>query len=94
MTVHDKDWHRAVAIGEQIERDFPDWRGTREIIGMIKMLRQQAAKQTPPAPEASAALPQESALETKQRLQREFMAAHERGDIDKAMALLNALDHV
>ena len=45
MAVHDKEWLRAVMVGEQIIRDFPNTRMADEVRGMLDLLRERAAGQ-------------------------------------------------
>ncbi|MFW6061156.1 MAG: hypothetical protein ACODAQ_13325 [Phycisphaeraceae bacterium] len=45
MAVHDKEWLRAVQVGEQIIREFPNSRMAEEARGMIDVLRQRAGEQ-------------------------------------------------
>lgn len=43
MAVQDKEWNRAIRVGEQIMRDFPNSRMAEEVRGMLDLLRQRAA---------------------------------------------------
>lgn len=43
MAVHDKQWLQAVAVGEQIIREFPNTRMADEVRSMIDLLRERAA---------------------------------------------------
>ena len=43
MAVHDKQWLQAVAVGEQIIREFPNTRMADEVRGLIDLLRERAA---------------------------------------------------
>lgn len=45
IAVHDKEWTRAVHVGEQIIRDFPNTRMADEVRGMLDLLRERAAGQ-------------------------------------------------
>jgi len=43
LAVHDKQWLQAVAVGEQIIREFPNTRMADEVRSMIDLLRERAA---------------------------------------------------
>ena len=59
MAVHDREWTRAVQVGEQIIREFPNSRMSEEVRSMIDVLRQRAAGQQAAHPHpAGAATPQ------------------------------------
>ena len=45
MAVHDKEWARAEAIGEQIIREFPNTRMADEVRSTLDILRERAAGQ-------------------------------------------------
>ncbi len=45
IAVHDREWTRAVNVGEQIIREFPNTRMADEVRGMLDLLRQRAADQ-------------------------------------------------
>jgi hypothetical protein len=45
IAVHDKEWTRAVHVGEQIIRDFPNTRMADEVRSMLDLLRERAAGQ-------------------------------------------------
>lgn len=45
MAVHDQEWTRAVAVGEQIIREFPNTRMADEVRSMLDQLRTRAAAQ-------------------------------------------------
>ena len=45
MAVHDKDWARAVRVGEHLVQEFPNSRMADEVRGMIDLLRERAAGQ-------------------------------------------------
>lgn len=45
IAVHDKEWVRSVAVGEQIIREFPNSRMADEVRGMLDLLRERAAGQ-------------------------------------------------
>ncbi|MGB1126400.1 MAG: hypothetical protein ACPG4Q_14445 [Phycisphaeraceae bacterium] len=45
IAVHDKEWVRAVSVGEQIIREFPNSRMADEVRGMLDLLRERAAGQ-------------------------------------------------
>jgi hypothetical protein len=45
LAVQDKDWQKAVRVGEQIIREFPNTQMSNEVRGMIDVLRQRAAEQ-------------------------------------------------
>jgi hypothetical protein len=45
MAVQDRDWVQAIAIGEQIMRDFPNTKFATEVRGMLDTLRQRANEQ-------------------------------------------------
>ena len=45
LAVQDKEWSRAVRVGEQIIRDFPNSRMADEVRGMLDLLRERAAGQ-------------------------------------------------
>jgi len=43
LAVHDKEWTRAVQIGEQVIREFPESRMSEEVRGMLDIMRERAA---------------------------------------------------
>ncbi|MBZ0172173.1 MAG: hypothetical protein K8E66_07325 [Phycisphaerales bacterium] len=43
LSVQDRDWRRAAAVGEQIIRDFPNTRMAEEIRGVIDGIREKAS---------------------------------------------------
>jgi outer membrane protein assembly factor BamD (BamD/ComL family) len=45
IAVHDKEWTRAVHVGEQIIREFPNTRMADEVRSMLDLLRERAAGQ-------------------------------------------------
>lgn len=45
IAVHDKEWLRAVSVGEQIIREFPNSRMADEVRSMLDLLRERAAGQ-------------------------------------------------
>ncbi len=45
IAVHDKEWLRAVRVGEQIIADFPNSKMSDEVRGMLDLLRERAAGQ-------------------------------------------------
>ncbi|MFI4860720.1 MAG: hypothetical protein ACIAXF_08585 [Phycisphaerales bacterium JB063] len=45
IAIHDKEWLRAVAVGEHIIREFPNTRMADEARGMLDLLRERAAGQ-------------------------------------------------
>ncbi|XAL99659.1 hypothetical protein OT109_19025 [Phycisphaeraceae bacterium D3-23] len=45
IAIHDKEWLRAVAVGEHIIREFPNTRMADEARGMLDQLRERAAGQ-------------------------------------------------
>lgn len=45
IAVHDKEWLRAVRVGEQIIQDFPNTKMSNEVRGMLDLLRERAAGQ-------------------------------------------------
>jgi hypothetical protein len=45
LAVHDKEWLRAVQVGEQIIREFPNTRMADEVRGLLDLLRERAAGQ-------------------------------------------------
>jgi tetratricopeptide (TPR) repeat protein len=45
LAVQDKEWQKAVRVGEQIIREFPNTRMGDEVRGMIDALRQRAGEQ-------------------------------------------------
>ncbi len=45
MAVHDKEWLKAIRVGEQIIRDFPNTRMAEEVRERIDLLRERAAGQ-------------------------------------------------
>jgi len=45
MAVQDKDWQKAVRVGEQIIREFPNTQMSNEVRGMLDVLRQRSAEQ-------------------------------------------------
>jgi hypothetical protein len=45
MAVHDKEWTRAVQVGEQIIREFPNTRMADEVRSMLDLLRERAASE-------------------------------------------------
>ncbi|GAB4189753.1 MAG: hypothetical protein Kow00105_04140 [Phycisphaeraceae bacterium] len=45
MAVHDKEWVKAIRVGEQIIRDFPNTRMAEEVRERIDLLRERAAGQ-------------------------------------------------
>ena len=45
IAVHDREWLRAVRVGEQIIQDFPNTKMANEVRGMIDLLRERAAGQ-------------------------------------------------
>lgn len=55
IAVHDKEWLRAVSVGEQIIREFPNTRMADEVRSMLDLLRERAAGQRAAQPRESAA---------------------------------------
>jgi len=45
MAVHDREWTKAVQVGEQIISEFPNTRMADEVRGMIDLLRERSAGQ-------------------------------------------------
>ena len=45
IAVHDKEWLRAVSVGEQIIREFPNSKMADEVRSMLDLLRERAAGQ-------------------------------------------------
>ena len=45
IAIHDKEWLRAVAVGEHIIREFPNTRMADEARGLLDLLRERAAGQ-------------------------------------------------
>ena len=45
IAVHDKQWLRGVAVGEQLIREFPNSRMADEARGLLDLLRERAAGQ-------------------------------------------------
>lgn len=45
IAVHDREWLRSVAVGEQIIREFPNTRMADEVRSMLDLLRERAAGQ-------------------------------------------------
>ncbi|MEM1354181.1 MAG: hypothetical protein AAGC44_07685 [Planctomycetota bacterium] len=45
IAVHDREWLRAVAVGEQVIREFPNTRMADEVRSMLDLLRERAAGQ-------------------------------------------------
>lgn len=45
IAVHDKEWLRAVRVGEQIIQDFPNTKMSNEVRSMLDLLRERAAGQ-------------------------------------------------
>ncbi|MFN3167601.1 MAG: hypothetical protein ACE37H_11105 [Phycisphaeraceae bacterium] len=54
IAVHDKEWLRSVAVGEQIIREFPNTRMADEVRGMLDLLRERAAGQRAAQPREGA----------------------------------------
>ena len=50
IAVHDKEWLRAVTVGEQIIREFPNTRMADEVRSMLDLLRERAAGQRAATP--------------------------------------------
>lgn len=55
IAVHDKEWVRSVAVGEQIIREFPNSRMADEVRGMLDLLRERAAGQRAASPREATA---------------------------------------
>lgn len=53
IAVHDKEWLRAVAVGEQVIREFPNTRMADEVRSMLDLLRERAAGQRAAASRSS-----------------------------------------
>ena len=53
LAVHDREWLRSVAVGEQIIREFPNTRMADEVRSMLDLLRERAAGQRAAASRAS-----------------------------------------
>ena len=45
IAVHDREWVRAMRVGEQIIQEFPNTKMCDEVRGMIDLLRERAAGQ-------------------------------------------------
>jgi len=54
IAVHDKEWLRAVSVGEQIIREFPNSRMADEVRSMLDLLRERAAGQRAAQPREAA----------------------------------------
>ena len=46
IAVHDREWVRAMRVGEQIIQEFPNTKMCDEVRGMIDLLRERAAGQS------------------------------------------------
>jgi len=44
LAVHDKEWARAIVVGEQIMREFPNTKMAQEVRGMMELLRQHVVE--------------------------------------------------
>lgn len=55
IAVHDKEWLRAVSVGEQIIREFPNTKMADEVRSMLDLLRERAAGQRAAQPRDVAA---------------------------------------